>query len=326
MTLTATLTAQYSGSVLPTGTVTFSLDGVVQGSAIQLSGLVATTTITAPAYGPHPLIATYSGDSNFSTSTSPQVSFTVAKTPTTLTVFPATTTPSAGSPLIVTATVNATNTSVSQPSGTVTFTLSGLSEGSAAVVQGTPSTATFTISTLSPGTYQLTASYSGDTYYAASTTTQAVTITVPKSPTTTTITPATLTPIVGSSLLVSAYVTATNPGTTQPSGTVSFVLDGTTSEGSAAVVAGYPSTASITLTGLTAGLHVLTATYSGDSYYSTSTAAGVTLTVGKGSTSTTLAVTGTPAVGFLTTSWTLTASVVPSAPPLRSPVPSASTT
>jgi subtilase family serine protease len=313
MTLIATLTPQYPGAVLPTGTVAFSMDGVAQGGPVSISGLTASTTITAPAYGVHTLTAAYSGDTYFSASTSTTLTFTVAKTATTLVLTPATTTPAAGSPLIVTATVSTSNPGVSQPSGTVTFTLSGLSEGTAAVVQGTPSTAAITIPSLNPGVYLLTGSYSGDSYYAASTTVQAITITVPKAPTTTVVTPATVTPVVGGSILVTATVNSTNYGTAQPSGTVSFLLDGTTTVGSGTVVAGYPSTATVTLTGLTAGMHVLTATYSGDTYYATSTSAGVYLTVARGATTTTLAVTGTPAVGMLTTSWTLTATVTPTA-------------
>jgi len=313
MTLIATLTPQYPGSVLATGTITFSMDGVAQGNPVQVSGLSASTTITAPNYGMHTVTAAYSGDSYFSASTSTTLTFTVAKTATTLVVTPATTTPAAGSPLIVTATVNTSNPGVSQPSGTVTFTLSGLSEGSAAVVQGTPSTAAITIPSLNPGVYLLTGSYSGDSYYAASTTVQAVTITVPKAPTTTVVTPATVTPVVGGSVLVTATVNATNYGSAQPSGTVTFLLDGATSVGAGTVVAGFPSTATVTLSGLTAGTHLLTATYSGDTYYSTSTSTGVYLTVARGSTTTTLSVTGTPAVGMLNTAWTLTATVTPTA-------------
>jgi hypothetical protein len=171
------------------------------------------------------LQATYSGDSNYASSSSPVVSITVAKTTTTVVVTPATTTPAVGSSLAVTASIVPTISGATQPSGTVTFTLDGVSAGVAAVVQGSPSTATVTLPSLTPGTHLLIGTYSGDTYYAASTSVT-VTITVAKSPTAIIVTPATLTPTAGGSLLVTAAITATTYGTTLPSGTVTVLLRG----------------------------------------------------------------------------------------------------
>jgi subtilase family serine protease len=282
---TATLTAAIVGTSVPTGTVTFTLDGATQG-IVPISGTLATMNITAPATGSHTLQATYSGDSNYTSSVSSPVIITVAKTSTTTVVTPATNAPALGSALPVTATITPATTGATPPTGIVTFTLDGTTAGVVAVASGFPATAGMTLPALSPGTHALAANYSGDTYYAASTA-AATTITVAKSPTTLSVIPASTSPAAGGSLQVTATLLATSPGTSLPTGTVTFTLDGV-SAGVAALVSGNPSTATATLTSLTPGTHLLAATYSGDSYYGISTASGVSLTVGKGTTTTTL--------------------------------------
>jgi outer membrane autotransporter protein len=70
VTFTATVT---SGGGTPTGTVTFKDGGAVIGTG-PLNGLgVATFTISTLAVGSHSITATYSGDANFTASTSPAV-------------------------------------------------------------------------------------------------------------------------------------------------------------------------------------------------------------------------------------------------------------
>lgn len=307
--VTATISLSGTSTASPTGTVTLTLDGTVEGTQTVTGGTTATFTITAPASGVHTLQASYSGDSNFLASTSPSVNITVAKTPTTTVVVPATITPVAGASLSVTATITPSTAGTTQPTGNVTFTVDGVSAGVASVVAGSPSTASVSITTLTSGTHALVAVYSGDTNYAASTS-AAVTITVAKSPTTTVVIPATLTPTAGGSLVVSANISSTNPASTNPTGTVTFYLD-TVSQGVGTVTAGSPSTASVTIPLITAGSHVLTATYSGDTAYATSTSAAVTVVAPKGATVTT--VTATPPVLAPQTTETLTATIAPAA-------------
>jgi len=305
--LTASLTPLYTGGVAPTGQVTFTLDGTSQGSAPLTAGSSAVLSITAPSAGAHTLLATYLGDTNYGGSTSPAVALTVAKISTTVVVTPATTTPTVGSSLLVSATITAASAGSTKPSGTVAFTLDGVSIGTGAVTPGSPSTASVTITAVTPGTHVLLATYSGDSFYNTSIA-PAVNITVAKAPTTTVVTPATLTPTAGGSLQVTANITSSSPGTALPSGTVNFALDGV-SQGVQPVTAGSPSTASITVPLITAGSHLLVGTYSGDNYYATSASAAVALTVAKGATVTT--VTATPATLTIGSTETLTATVAP---------------
>jgi len=302
--VTVTLSSTFSGTSVPTGSVTLSLDGSTQGSVSLVSGTTATFTITSPTTGTHFLQATYGGDANFNSSTSPNVYFTVAKVTTTLVVTPATTTPTSGSSLSVSAAVTASSQGSTQPSGTVTFTLDGTTVGTGNLSPGSPSTTSITIPTLSPGTHTLVGTYSGDSYYGSSVS-SSITITVGKSVTSLALTPATLTPTAGTSLVVTAAVTATNLGSTQPTGSVSFTLDGV-NQGTAAVNSG---AASFTIPPISAGSHTLVGVYSGDSNYNTSTSSAITIVASKGTTVTTVA--ATPAILAAGVTESLTATIAP---------------
>ena len=284
--LTSTLTTTIVGASVPTGTVNFLLDGVSVASSALIGGAQATVTITAPSIGSHLLQASYSGDTVYNSSLSPLVTITVSKYATNITVTPATTTPALGATLPVNATITTAATGSTLPTGVVSFTLDGITTAIQAVVSGNPATASVTLPALSPGAHTLSATYSGDAYYAASTAT-AVTVTVAKSPTTTTITPATTSVKGGSPLQVNATVVPTTVGPSLPTGTVAFMLDGVTA-GTAALVAGSPANANITLSALTPGTHLLQGVYSGDTYYATSTSPAITITVSKSATVTTL--------------------------------------
>jgi hypothetical protein len=79
VTFTAKVTPQ-SGTVSPSGSVTF-LDGSAQIGSSALSGASASFSSTTLAVGTHQITATYSGDSNYATSTSAALSIAVAAAP-----------------------------------------------------------------------------------------------------------------------------------------------------------------------------------------------------------------------------------------------------
>jgi hypothetical protein len=67
VTFTATVMAQTPMSNMPTGSVTFTIDGVPQAPVTLNNGVASLTLLSLPA-GPHMVTATYSGDVNFTTS------------------------------------------------------------------------------------------------------------------------------------------------------------------------------------------------------------------------------------------------------------------
>ena len=295
--LTARLATTISGTISPTGTVRFTLDGVQQGALIPISGLIAITTITVPKSGSHNLQAIYSGDANYVGVSSAVVPISVAQVNTTTIVSPSNYSPSPGSSIQATATVTPSSLGTTMPTGTVTFTFNGIVQGVQTLASGTAVSTTFPVPS-TPGAYLLQATYSGDSYYATSAS-SVVTVTVSKFPTTTVISPATSSPASGSPLVVTGSITPTTVGPALPTGTFSVAEDGTAVGGTATVNPGNPATASVTVPALIPGTHVLQGTYSGDSYYATSTSfPPVTVTVAKSLTAISISpVTLTPTAG-----------------------------
>ncbi len=125
----------------------------------------------------HTVGASYAGDNSFNASTATPISFTIIPAPTTNTV---STTPSTvtGGTFLITSLITPSPASFGlAPSGIVTFTLGGTTLGSAGVSppnpQVGPSVASISIdlnaSSLAAGANTISASYSGDTNYSAST-------------------------------------------------------------------------------------------------------------------------------------------------------------
>jgi subtilase family serine protease len=328
VTLSASVLSATGGSA-PTGTVTFINSGTGQPlsstSSANLNGsgvaaLALNLDTVFQTTGSYNVAALYNGDTNYEALTSAAITVTTQQSNTVLTITPSDTTPVAGENLTVTVTAAASATSgppagANPPTGLITLTLANgptpfTYHASLSTTNGVTS-AVFNNVTVPSGTgvlsYQLQATYAGDTNYSNSTSAP-VSITVTKAPTTIVVTPATLTPTAGGSLQVTANITSSSPGTTLPTGTVNFALDGV-SQGVEPVTSGSPSTASIAIPLITAGSHLLVGTYSGDNYYATSTSPAVALTVAKGGTVTT--VTATPATLTIGSTETLTATVAP---------------
>ena len=80
VTFTATVTPQYSGTT-PTGTVTFYNNGTQIGTGTLSAGQAEFSTSSLPAGTAESITAIYSGDSNFTGSTSPAINQTVRATP-----------------------------------------------------------------------------------------------------------------------------------------------------------------------------------------------------------------------------------------------------
>ena len=174
----------------------------------------------------------------------------------------------------LTATVSAVG---GTPTGTVTFSSNGtnLADCVAVTVSGSGS-ATCTTLSLQAGTDNLLASYSGDTNFAASDSTQTpqvVTVTQQTTTTTIALTGGANPSTVDDTLTFTASVTASSVTPIAPGGTVTFTDNGTpmTVCGDGGTVAlSEGNSASCTTNTLTGGTHAITASYNGDANFTAS--------------------------------------------------------
>jgi hypothetical protein len=245
VTFTATVS---SGTGTPTGSVTFK-DGATTLGTSPLNGGQATLSTSSLAGGAHSITASFSGDSSHASSTSTSLMQTVNQAGTTTTLSSGANPSTWGQNVTFTATV-----SPSSATGTVQFTIDG-STGSPVPVSG--GKASVSTSTLSVGPHSLTAAYSGDANYGASTS-SILNQTVNKAGTTTTLT--------SSPNPSNTGQTVTFTATVSPSiatGSVTF-KDGATTLGTVSLSSGKATLATATLA---AGLHQVTANYGGDGNY-----------------------------------------------------------
>ncbi|MEU5545501.1 Ig-like domain repeat protein [Streptomyces sioyaensis] len=212
-----------------------------------------------------------------------------------------------GQPVTFTAAVTGVPPTLGTPSGTVTFDFGdGTAVVTAEVTDGT-ATAGHTYTGPSGTPYAVTARYSGDDSFTASTGTD--TQVVEAAPTTTTVTSAPDPSSAGQSVTFVARVAPAPPGAGVPTGTVTFDFgDGTpqltlpVSSGAASVTHAYPNAA--------ADQYPVTATYSGDANFTTSTGTD-TQTVQQAATATTVGLGPDPSVAGQPVTVTATVAALP---------------
>ena len=310
-TYTATVSSPDGGT--PTGTVRFS-DGTVSLGTVTLSSGVAILKTSELALGANSITASYSGDSNF-TSSSTTLNQTVLA-PTTATV-----TANAPGSLAygqaVTWTVNVSSPD-GTPTGTVNFydgsvqiatrTLDGSGQASVSL----PAAGDY----LPLGAHEITAEYVSDGTFASSNSNE-VSQTVVQAGTTTSVSSNVGSPVWGQRVTFTAQVAVQSPGGLDPSGTVNF-LDGSTVICGNVTVGQPGEAATCSTSGLAVGSHSVTAVYSSDSSdFAGSTSAALAATVSKASDGVSLA-----SSGFVSTSGqavTFTATVTPAAPGAGTP-------
>jgi hypothetical protein len=300
VTFTATVT---SSGAPAAGSVTFSDGGAALGTvALDGTGHAAFTTSGLSA-GRHFVQASYSGAQGSGSMTLVQavlqtsaVSVSSSPNPS---VF--------GQSVTFTATVSAGGPTSSVPEGTVTFK-DGANVLGTGTVDISTHQATFTTTALAVGGHSITAQYSGDTNFTAGTS-AALTQTVNKANTGTSVASSLNPSVFGQSVTFTATVTVTAPGAGTPTGTVTF-KDGAATLGTGALDA--TGHATFTTSALAGGSHSITAVYGGDANFNTSTSAALAQTVNKDNTTTT--VTSSPNPSGRNQSVTLTATVVANAP------------
>ena len=270
VTFSATVEAVSPGGGTPTGTVQFMNGTNPLGAAVTLSSGTASLASSALALGPNSITAVYSGDTNFLGDTSTATTVTVAQATTTTTVTSTPSSPVFGQPVTITATIAVVTPGAGTPSGTVQFMNGSTSLGTGTITNGV---ASITTSSLPVGTNTISTVYSGDTDFAGSNSTG--TVTVGQSATSTTLTVSNPNPTANAPVTLTATVSAVSPGAGSPTGTVQFLSNGT-SIGTATLSGG---NASVTTT-LPIAANTITAQYSGDSNFSSSTSTAVTIPVG----------------------------------------------
>jgi sugar lactone lactonase YvrE len=284
-TITATVSDTATGhtSIIPTGTVSFTdtvgstLTTLNNGSPVTLSAGKATLSgVVLAGIGTHTITANYAGvsgtyatSSNTTTATLNKASVTVTG-PTTQPV-----TVTIGQTSSATVTVTAPYTTISAPSGTVSYSI--LNSSGTSVASGTltltagsgSSSASIPIpSTLASGSYTISVTYSGDSNYQVSATAQ-VTLTVSQATTSISLV-SSLNPVLVTSPVTFTATVASSAGT--PTGFVSF-YDGTTLLSAATLSSG---AASLTTSSLAVGTHSIAAVYSGNSNFASAISSAVT--------------------------------------------------
>ena len=279
-----TFTATISGSGgTPTGNVTFKDGATVLGTGTLDGGGQASLATASLAAGSHAISVTYIGDSNFVGSTSPTLTQVVNQSASSTTLASSANPAAAGSPVTFTATVTGAGLT---PTGTVTFKDGATTIGSG-TLNGSGQT-TLTTSALGLGSHSVTAIYGGDSNFTGSSSSALAQVAVSNGSATSlgaTPNPA----AVGSPVTLTAAVTGSG-GT--PTGSVSF-RDGGTALGTVALDGS--GHASLVISGLASGSHAITAIYSGDATFASSTSSTVTLQItGGGATTSNTALAATP--------------------------------
>ena len=289
ITLDVTITG---GSGTPTGTATF-LDGATpicsgvalgEVSAGQAGAACETSSLSV---GTHTISATYSGDGTYDPDTSttfqPGISQVVSQASTTTAVGSSANPSAFGTPVTFTATVAPVAPGAGTPTGTVEFQSDSVDIVGCSAQALASGQAVCTTSLLTVGPHDITAIFGGDTNFTTSTS-STLTQNISLASSSTALVSDTNPSTAGNAVLFTATVSSLAGS---PTGTVAFEDNGTniTDCGTQAISSG---TATCSTSVLAPGSHPVTAVYSGDSTFATSTSNTVTQVVNGIETTTTL--------------------------------------
>lgn len=290
---------------VPTGTVTLldSSGGTIGSGAVNAQGMALITldpTSSVFVLGPNTVTAQYSGDSLWGQSTSTPVTFQLVLGQPVFSAFSCSANSSfaAGTSFSCVATFTAWWTRSGEPAPTNPINLldNGTVIASKTLTGSSPYAIAFTLnsptSPLSTGTHAFSMSFAQDAHWLSAT---SGTITITISANIPTFTLSSNLGSFGSVVQGTTIIfTATATGAASvPTGTVQFYVDGTAA-GSPVTMSGGVATYSTST--LVPGTHQVTAAYSGDTHYNSTTTNGVVSVVTQGPDSLSLAVQGSATV------------------------------
>jgi hypothetical protein len=270
----------------PTGSVTWSPNTGCSASTVTGNPGVATCTTSSLGAGSDTVTASYSGDANHSAS-SGSVSQTVSQATTTInvtSVSPASEDYAADSPVTITAVLSWSGSGAAPAAANVKIGGNGNGTYSATSCGSASSDAVTCTATYTPtnadvaGSYTESATFSGDTNYSSSNSSQTNNFTINAATTTTSVSSGTNPSVYGTSVTFTATVSGENGFVTKlgarnskktPDPTGSVTWSASTGCGTTAV-SGNPGVASCTTSSLGAGSDTVTASYSGDANHSAS--------------------------------------------------------
>jgi Pro-kumamolisin, activation domain/Bacterial Ig-like domain (group 3) len=265
-----------SGVGTPTGTITFtdSVQGALGSATMDNTGTATTSNeVFSLNGGSHSVTASYSGDASFKSGTSSPATFKLTPDPTTTIITPPAPLVFGTSPQLF-VTINANSFGL-DPTGTATLFNGSTQVGTPVTVvsggAGGPlavSPVYVPASGLPLGQSTVTVAYSGDSNYQASTSAP-LTVSVVR-PSVTTLTSSASTIMTSQNVTFTAKITSSQSGPAV-TGTVQFQVVGNpiNNLGTVPVANGQ---AQVVAPSLPAGTQQVTATYSGDSNYATSSA------------------------------------------------------
>ena len=293
---TATVTATVAlpnSSAAPSGTVSSQIEGITGALYTAMlspnpGGNTATANINIdappPSTTPYTVQTTCAGNQNFQCQSPLNLTFTTTKGNTSTTVSVTPTAPLAGQPIVITAAINNNgNGKLTYTfSGNVIFYDNGKQIASAAVGSNQ---ATLTTSLSGAIAHNITASYSGDANWNASTSTPA-TVTPTLLPSTITLSSNvtnTSGPLAGMNVVLTATVFTTAVNSVGPTGTVTFYdtyNGGIITLGVGTLTPNGPnaSIAVMSTTNFAGGTHSIYAAYNGDGTFSSANSATLPLT------------------------------------------------
>jgi len=283
VTFTAVLTSNTAGT--PTGAVQFYADGDPVGVSVSVaSGKAVSSAIPFTAAGSYLISAVYSGDATFAGTTSPGIQLTVTGLPSVTKISISNVNVPVGTSQVFSVGVTPSS-GFGAPTGTVRVSVSGTNFTSLVSVPLTNGTAT-TPAVVFPttGVYFVSASYQGDAAYSPSNS-ATLNVTGQKDVSSAQLTGTASQIGVGGGESYSMTLSLVTTGTTSPAptGTVQLYANGVAVGAPATVLA---ASGQITIpvstpfqTFGTAGSYNVTAVYSGDSYWASSTSPALSVTV-----------------------------------------------